>query len=150
MTIKKLVSVLVLGAAAATMSIAATAQEKWPLVAGDYWEVTGIDLKDGGSLKYAQWLASEWKENLEFSKSKGWIKDYKIFTNVHARADEPDLYLVTISESIVSAAEGDKRFDEYQAWRKKTIAQMQSESGNRAEYREAVGDSLLQEMKVRQ
>ena len=150
MAIRKLISVLVLGVAAATMSAAATAQEKWPLVLGDYWEVTGIDLKDGGSLKYAQWLASEWKDNLEFSKSKGWIKDYKIFSNVHARANEPDLYLVTISESIVSAAEGDKRFEEFQAWKKKTIAQMQSESGNRTEYREALGDSLLQEMKVRQ
>lgn len=150
MAIRKLISVLVLGAAAVTMSVAATAQDKWPLVSGDYWEVTGIDLKDGGSLKYAQWLASEWKENLEFSKSKGWIKDYKIFSNVHARADEPDLYLVTISESIVSAAEGEKRFEEYQAWRKKTIAQMQAESGNRTEYREALGDSLLQELKVRQ
>ncbi|HUG03337.1 MAG TPA: hypothetical protein VML92_02785 [Steroidobacteraceae bacterium] len=150
MAMRKLISVLVLGAAALTMSAAATAQDKWPLVAGDYWEVTGIDLKDGGSLKYAQWLASEWKDNLEFSKSKGWIKDYKIFANVHARANEPDIYLVTISESIVSAAEGDKRFEEYQAWRKKTIAQMQAESGNRAEYREAVGDSLLQELKVRQ
>lgn len=150
MAIRKLISVLVLGAAAVTMSVAATAQDKWPLVSGDYWEVTGIDLKDGGSFKYAQWLASEWKENLEFSKSKGWIKDYKIFSNVHARADEPDLYLVTISESIVSAAEGEKRFEEYQAWRKKTIAQMQAESGNRTEYREALGDSLLQELKVRQ
>jgi hypothetical protein len=50
----------------------------------------------------------------------------------------------------VSAAEGDKRFDEFQAWKKKTIAQMQTESGNRTEYREALGDSLLQEMKVRQ
>lgn len=149
MSIRKLISVLVLGAAAATMNAAATAQEKWPLALGDYWEVTGIDLKDGGSLKYAQWLASEWKDNLEFSKSKGWIKDYKIFSNVHPRANEPDLYLVTISESIVSAVEGDKRFDEFQAWKKKTIAQMQSESGNRVEYREVLSDSLLQEMKVR-
>jgi hypothetical protein len=136
-------------AAATTMSAAATAQDQWPLVLGDYWEVTGIDLKDGGSLKYAEWLASEWKDNLEFSKSKGWIKDYKIFSNVHARANEPDLYLVTITESLVSAAEDDKRFEEFRAWKKKTIAQMQTESGNRAEYREALGDSLLRELKVR-
>ncbi len=111
MSIRKIVSVLALSAAAATMSAVATAQDKWPLVFGDYWEVTGIDIKDGGGLSYAQWLASEWKDNLEFSKSQGWIKGYKLFSNVHARAGEPDLYLVTISESIVSAAEGDKRFD---------------------------------------
>jgi hypothetical protein len=105
--------------------------------------------KDGGGLQYAQFLAGEWKDNLEFSKSQGWIKDYKIFSNVHARSGEPDLYLVTITESIVSAAEGDKRFDAFQAWKKKTIQQMQSESGNRAEYREVMSDSLLQELSVR-
>lgn len=150
MSIRKIVSVLALSAAAATMSAAASAQDQWPLVFGDYWEVTGIDIKDGGGLNYAQWLASEWKDNLEFSKSQGWIKGYKLFSNVHARAGEPDLYLVTISESIVSAAEGDKRFEAYQAWKKKTIAQMQSESGNRAEYREVLSDALLQEMTIRQ
>lgn len=150
MSIRKLVSVLALGAAAVTMSTAAIAQDEWPLVFGDYWEVSGIDIKDGGGLQYAQFLASEWKANLEFSKSKGWIKDYKIFSNVYARANEPDLYLVTITESIVSATEDDKRFEEFKAWKKKTIQQMQAESGDRAEYREVLSDSLLQELKIRQ
>jgi hypothetical protein len=149
MSVGKMLSVLVLSAAAATMGAAASAQDRWPLVLGDYWEVTGIDIKDGGGLSYAQFLAGEWKDNLEFSKSQGWIKGYRIFSNVHPRAGEPDLYLVTISESIVSAAEGEKRNDAYQAWRKKTIAQMQAESGNRAEYREVLSDSLLQELTIR-
>ena len=147
--IRKTLSVLALGAAAAMTSAVASAQDQWPLVFGDYWEVTGIDLKDGGALNYAQWLASEWKDNLEFSKSQGWIKGYKLFSNVHARAGEPDIYLVTISESIVSAAEGDKRTEAFRAWKKKTIAQMQAESGNRAEYREVLSDALLQEMTIR-
>jgi len=149
MTIRKTLSALALGVSAALAGASATAQDQWPLVFGDYWEVTGIDIKDGGGLKYAEWLASEWKDNLEFSKSQGWIKGYRIFSNVHARANEPDLYLVTITESIVSAAEGDKRFDAFQAWKKKTIQQMQSESGNRAEYREVLSDALLQEMTIR-
>jgi hypothetical protein len=149
MTIRNRISALALGASAIAVSGAAIAAEKWPLVLGDYWEVTGIDVKDGGGLQYAQFLAGEWKDNLEFSKSQGWIKDCKIFSNVYARAGEPDLYLVTITESIVSAAEGDKRFDAFQAWKKKTIAQMQSESGNRAEYREVLSDALLQELSVR-
>ena len=149
MSIRKMLSVLVLSTAAATTSAAASAQDQWPLVSGDYWEVTGIDIKDGGGLSYAQFLAGEWKENLEFSKSQGWIKGYRIFSNVHPRAGEPDLYLVTISESIVSAAEGDKRFEAYQAWKKKTIAQQQAESGNRAEYREVLSDALLQELTIR-
>jgi len=147
-SMKSSILALALGAASMIAAGSASAQE-WPLVQGNYWEVTGIDIKDGGGLKYAQFLAGEWKNNLEFSKSQGWIKDYMIFSNVYARAGEPDLYLVTITESIVSGTESEKRQDAYMAWRKKTLEQMQSESGNRAEYREVISDSLLQELKIR-
>ena len=119
------------------------------MTGGDYWGVAAITIKDGGGLKYAAWLASEWRKNLEFSKSKGWIKDYKIFSNEFARAGEPNLYLVRITESIVSGAEGEKRQAEYMEWQKKTLAQMDAENGNRAEYREVMGSSLLQEMTFR-
>ena len=148
MSMTKLTSALALGAMAATMSAASVA-DQWPLAGGDYLEVTGIDIKDGGGLKYAEFIAGEWRDNLEFTKSKGWIKGYKIFANVYARDHEPDLYLVTITDSIVSGAEGEKRTDAYMAWRKKTIAQMQTESGNRAEYRDIMSDSLLQELTIR-
>lgn len=147
-TIRKTMFILALGASSMMMASGALAQE-WPLAPGDYWEVTGIDIKDGGGLKYAEWLASEWRENLEFSKSQGWIKDFMILSNVHARSDEPDLYLVTVTESLVSAAEGRERMQEYMAWRKKTLEQMVSESGNRAEYREVMSESLLQVLSFR-
>ena len=148
MKLRNIGAVLVLAAAAAVASAPAAAQE-WPLVWGDYWEVTGIDIKDGGGLKYSQWLATEWKENQEYAKSKGWIKDYMILGNVYGRAGEADMYLITIRESIVSGAEGNKRNDEYMAWRKKSVAQMQAESGNRAEFREVLSSSLLQELNFR-
>ena len=140
--------VLAFGASSMMIAAGAVAQE-WPFVQGDYWEVTGIDIKDGGGLKYSNWLASEWRENLEFSKSRGWIKDYKVFSNVYARSNEPDIYLITITDKIASGAESEARQNEYIAWRKKTIEQMQSESGNRAEYRTVMSDSLLQELKFR-
>src|SRR4029450_2730902 len=111
MSIGKLNSALATIALAATMSCPAMAQEKYPLVQGEFWEVTGVELKDGGGLKYAEFIAGEWKENQNFAKSKGWIKDYKIFANVHAREGEPDLYLVTIRDNLVSGAEDDKRAD---------------------------------------
>ena len=52
------------------MSIA-QAQEEPPFIPGDYWEVTGIKTADGGGLKYARWLAGEWRKNSEFAKSQG-------------------------------------------------------------------------------
>ena len=146
--IKQSLCVLALGATSMMMSAAASADE-WPLAPGVYWEVTGIQIKDGGGLKYATWLATEWRKNLEFSKSKGWIKDYKILSNEYPRAGEADLYLVRVIDSVIPAAEAEKRQAEYMAWQKKTIAEMDAESGNRAEYREVMGTSLLQELNFR-
>jgi hypothetical protein len=144
----KLMAVLTFGASTIMMSGSVLAEE-WPLMGGDYWEVTGIDIHDGGGYKYANWLATEWRKMLEFSKSKGWIKDYMIIANVHPRSDEADLYLIRVRESIVSAAEGEKRQKEYLEWQSKSIEKMQSESGNRAEYRTVMSDSLLQVLKFR-
>lgn len=147
-TIRKAILILAFGASSLMMASSAVAEE-WPFVEGDYWEVTGIDIKDGGSWKYANWLANEWRKNLEFSKSKGWIKDYMVLANVHARSDEPDIYLIRIREDIPSGEEGEKRTKEYLEWQTKSIEEMVGESGNRAEYREVMSDVLLQEFKFR-
>lgn len=131
---------------AAFLAWGATASaDDWPLASGDYWEVSGIHTKDGGALKYAEWLATEWRQNAEFAKSKGWLKDVKILYNQYPRKGEPDVYLIWIRKSIPTGAESEKRSQEFQAWKKKTIASMVGESGNRAEYREVVSTSLLQE-----
>jgi hypothetical protein len=139
---------LVLCSATAAIPMRALADE-WPMTQGDYWEVTGIQLKDGGSLAYANFLATEWKADQEFAKSKGWIKAYMVFANPYNRKGEPDLYLVSISERLASGPEAEKRSDEYMAWKKKSQAQMQKESGNRAEVREIGSSMLLQELKFR-
>ena len=123
--------------------------EECPFVEGDYWEVTGIDIKDGGDWKYSNWLADEWRKDLDFAKSKGWIKDYMVMYNVHARSDEPDLYLIRVREYVPSGAEGEKRLKEYMAWQTKSLEALVGESGNRAEYREVMSTSLLQVLKFR-
>lgn len=147
-TIRKHVLILALSVSAVSVTTNALAQE-WPLVGGDYWTVTGIDIKDGGDLKYANWLAAEWKKDAEFAISKGWLKSYKLLSNVHARKDEPDLYLVRVFESMPSGAEGEKRYAEYMEWQSKSEEQMEAESGNRAEYREVMSTSLLQDLSFR-
>ncbi len=147
-TATKLMAILTLGASALAMSGSALAEE-WPFVPGDYWEVTGIDLADGGAFKYAKWLATEWRKDLEFAKSKGWIKDYMVIANVHARSDEPDIYLVRVFESMPDSEESQKRQKEYMEWQSKSIEKMQSESGNRAEYRTVMSDSLLRVLEFR-
>ena len=145
---KKTLFVLALGASSMMVASGVIAQE-WPFVGGDYWEVTGVDIHDGAGLKYANWLAAEWRKESEFAKSKGWVKDYMVLANVHNRSDEPDLYLISVMENIASGPEGEKRYKEYMDWQTKTVEQMQGESGNRAEYRTVMSTSLLQELKFR-
>lgn len=143
--IKRAVISGMLGVASLSFANVASADD-WPMTGGDYWEVTAIDVKDGGDWKYANWLATEWKKSADFAKSKNWIKDYKIMANVHARKGEPDLYIIRVMETIPSGPEGEKRADEYSEWAKKTSEKMVAESGNRAEYREVTSSSLLQVM----
>jgi len=130
------------------MSIA-QAQDEPPFIGGDYWEVTGIKTADGAGLKYARWLAGEWRKNSEFAKSQGWIKEFMVISNVHGRSDEPDLYLIRVFENMATVAEGEERRKAYMAWVKKSMDKMQEESGNRAEYRTVMSTSLLQHMKFR-
>ena len=147
-TIVKIVSVLTLGLSVSFLSTTAFADE-WPFVGGDYWVVTGISIKDGGGWKYANWLADEWRKDQEFAKSKGWIKDYMVISNVHNRSDEPDVYLITVREDIPSAEIGEERQKEYMEWQTKSIEKMVGESGNRAEYRTVMSTSLLQSLNFR-
>ncbi|WP_260680356.1 hypothetical protein [Thalassotalea sp. PS06] len=122
---------------------------EWPFKEGNYWEVTGIKVADGAGLKYANWLAKEWRKNLEFAVSEGWLESYYVISNVHPRADEPDLYLVRIFKNMATAEENEKRQEKYMAWVKKSMEKMQDESGDRAEYRTIMSTSLLQEMHFR-
>ena len=147
-SIGKFVCLLIISLASLSLSSTVLAQE-WPMVGGDYWEVSAIHVEDGAGLKYSNWLAVEWRKNLEFAKSQGWVKGYKVLSNVHARQGEADLYLIRIMEGIPTGAEGEERGKAWVEWAKKSAAKMQEESGNRAEYREVMGSSLLQEMHFR-
>jgi hypothetical protein len=118
----------------------------YPMTPGEFWEVTGVHLKDGGGLAYANFLASQWKADQEFAKSKGWIKGYKVLANAYPRKGEPDLFLIVISDRLATGPESDKRNDEYLAWTKKSMSQLSKESGNRLEIREIESNTLLQEM----
>lgn len=150
----KLMKNMMIAASAALVTVpmalptAASAQE-FPLKAGDYTSMSGIFVKDGGNMSYANHLAGQWAKSQEFAKSKGWISDYKIYINVDARDGEPNIYLTSTYSTIPSNAEYEKRNKEWEAWAKKTNTQMDAESGNRAEYRTLRGTMLLQEYTVR-
>ena len=120
-----------------------------PFVPGDYVQVSSITVDDGHGLDYAQFLASEWRGRQEFARKQGWIDSYEVLANVNARAGEPDLILVTRYKSLPDAAEQMRRDDAMRAYNKKTDAQMDAASGERAKYRHLAGSQLWQELKFK-
>ena len=137
------------GALLLAMSLPATAQDENPWKAGNYWNVSGIHIKDGGGLKYAQYLATEWVKTQEYAKSQGWISDFMVLSNTHPREGEPNLYLVTISPSLPSSDEADKRGRMMREFNKTTIAQMQAQSAGRADIREVGSQMQLRHLVLR-
>jgi len=125
------------------------AQEENPWKQGNYWNVSGIHVKDGSGLKYAQFLASNWVKNQEFAKSQGWISSYMVLSNPYPREDEPDLYLIQVFASMPSSDEADKRAQAFREFNKKTMAELQAESGARADYRTMGSQLLLRELVLR-
>lgn len=123
--------------------------QEWPLVPGDYSEITGIDIADGGDLEYAKFVAGQWVANQKYAISQGWIKSYNIYYNVHRRHGEPSMYLSVTFAKLADAAEQEKREKAYLDFMKRSQAQLESESGNRAKFRTVMGTMLLQEVSVR-
>jgi hypothetical protein len=136
------------GAASLFLALPATAQEV-PLVPGDYWEVAEIDVNDGQGAAYADYLAARWRQNQEFAKSKGWIKDYMVFSVVNRRADEPDLFLVTVYDRAPNAAEQIAREKEFDAFMKTNARQEGAAFASRGSIRKVGGEMLLQRLLFR-
>lgn len=145
----KQLALATVGALLLAVSLPATAQDESPWKAGNYWNVSGIHVKDGGGLKYAQYLATEWVRTQEYAKSQGWISDFLVLSNTHPREGEPNLYLVTILPSLPSSDEADKRGKMMREFNKTTIAQMQAQSAGRAEVREVGGQMQLRHLVLR-
>jgi len=138
---------LILGALGAAMmltAVPAMAQDL-PLVGGDYWDVTSVKIDDGHFGDYADFLAGQFRRENEFAKSKGWIKAYYIFSNVNNRADEPDLYLVTVSDHVATPAEQIARNKEQNAHMQTDDRKQLAGSGQRATFRHITADMLLQQ-----
>jgi hypothetical protein len=135
-------------AAAFAFAASAAAQES-SYEPGLYWDIGMIDIEDGKGEAYADWLATEWKRNQEFAKSKRWIRDYFVLGNQYPREGEPDLYLVTVTERLPDAAEDRKRQREYEAWAKKNVRQLDVEQGARGSMRKVLGAMLLREYKLK-
>jgi hypothetical protein len=125
------------------------AQDAYPMDQGDFVEISAIQIDDGHTVDYLNHVTGLWRRGQEFAKSQGWITSYEVMANVHPRKGEPDVYLITRSSRMVDAAEQKKRDDAYNAHMQRTVAQLESESGERAKYRHLAGTQLLRELRFK-
>lgn len=133
-----------LGAVAMSFAVPAVAQEI-PLKDGGYWTVTDIMIDDGHTADYADYLAGNYRKQMEWQKSKGYISGYKILSNVNKRAGEADLYLVTMFDHMPTNAESETRNAAFNAYMATDNRKMEAGSGERAKYRHRGSSLLLQE-----
>ena len=138
-----------LGAATIMLAALPAAAQDFPVKGGDYWQVAEVTIDDGHFGDYADHLAGAYRKTEDFAKSKGWIKNYYILSNVNKRANEPDLYLVTITDHLTTTAEDEARSKELDAYLQSSARQQDSQSGARAKFRHLGGTMLLQEMVYR-
>lgn len=114
-----------------------------------YWEVSMIDVEDGQDENYADFLAAQWKKGQEWAKQKGYIDSYHVLANSNARADEPDLYLITVFKKFYDTPEQLRQQKEYEAMMKKDTRVLTTESGQRGSMRRLKGSMLLRELKLK-
>lgn len=145
----KMIAAAMAASLAFALPQAASAQDEFPLRGAEYVEVTSIYVDDGHMLDYANHLARAWRTSQDYAMEQGWITGYEILMNVHARSDEPDLYLLTRFTEWTDSEEGERRGRQYRAHVQSTIAQLQAASGARADYRRIGSTLLLQNMSFR-
>lgn len=125
----------------------AAAQQQYPnpYKVGNFWTVTGVHVKPGGTLKIANDIADVWQKQQEFAKSKGWIKSFMVLSDPYPRESEPSLYLVTVSDRLATPDESDARGLEIRAFMKMTGEQLQQAAAGRAEFSSPGSTELLRE-----
>lgn len=83
-------SIVVVSIAALALIISAIgyAQVKRPFHDGSVWDISFIRVKPGMDVAYMNYLATDWKRNMEASKKAGLILSYKVIaTEAHGPTD---------------------------------------------------------------
>ena len=113
----KMMKSMMAGAAmmiAVGLAAPAMAQES-PLKRGSVWVASRIDVLPGQTPAYADYLATEWKKEMEWGKTQGYILSYRIMSTNNRRNDEPDMVLLIEYKDYGTVAERDaigKRYNE--------------------------------------
>ncbi len=144
----KMMKTLYAGAAllfAATMAVPAAAQE-WPTKDGSVWVASRIDVLPGQGIAYLDYLATEWKKEMEFYKAEGIVRSYRVMRTNHARQGEPDIVLLVEYKDYISLAERQAVGQRFNAAMGTNARQRAPRNAERDKIRTTIGSTEYQEL----
>jgi hypothetical protein len=126
-------------------AIPASAQES-SFTQGGYSDVSAIDILDGQTDNYMDYLAGSWKRQQEWAKSKGYIQSYSVLSNPYPRTGEPDVYLIVNYSKVYDAAEELRQQKEFEAFMKADSRQLGAQFADRGKMRKSMGQQQLRQI----
>jgi len=125
---------------------ASWAEDARPYDQGPVWDFSMIETKGGHFDDYMKFVSTQWKAEQDAAKAKGWVLDYKVFSVMDPRENEPDIILAV---EYKNAAVFDAPLDENDALMKQVFGSLPA-SNKAAVDRETIrtlkGDVLTREL----
>jgi len=114
---------------------------------GPVWTLTFIHTKPGLSLRYMEYLASEWKKEQDALKKAGLILDYKVIGTESHSPDDWDLMLMTEYKDLATLEANEDKMEAV-AMQALDINDQKMIEGykERAGWRDILGDRLAREI----
>ena len=114
---------------------------------GTYWTVTSVDTKPGKFVDYLADLKANYRRSMDMQIADGKVKSYTMYSNVHARDGEADLWLLVEWNS--GADMMDTPIEYFEGLTAKifgSLDQGQSANIDRGELRTIMSTTLLRQM----
>jgi hypothetical protein len=114
---------------------------------GPVWTITFVHTKPGLSMKYMEYLATQWKKEQDALKKAGLILDYKVIgTDAHSPSDW-DLMLMTEFKDLATLEANEDKMEAV-AMQALDLNDQKMIQGyqERANWREIIGDRLAREI----
>ena len=118
-----------------------------PFHDGPVWTLTFVHTKPGLSLKYLEYLATEWKKEQDALKKAGLILDYKVIGTESHSANDWDIMLLTEFKDLATLEANEDKIEAV-AMQALDLNDQKLIQGyqERASWRDIIGDRLAREI----
>ena len=131
--------------AAAAMGATAAAQQ-WPTTDGSVWTASRVDVLPGQNPAYLDYLATEWKKEMEFAKAEGVVLSYRVLRTNNPRQGEADYVLLVESKDYLTHAQRQAIGQRYNAAMGTNARQRAPINAEREKIRTSMGSTEYQEL----